>query len=302
MNSWDIYRKIKDLIDAGDYKTALFEIDSNRINCDDIKTHISGLEAYALEVGGDLNKAISVLVNVSEPNFWTFYKLGNLYRSNGDLMSGYKAFQNAHALLGWTESSDKNYIFTHDYFSPNIEKWQDYFDRYIIQAPLKALEIGSWQGGSALWLLDKIIFKRGGSLTCVDTFEGSSEHQNWIGDLPLTIEEIFDSNVDKSGNDKFCRKIKGYSQNVLRSIISEKFDFIYIDGAHEARYVIEDAILSFGMLEDGGFLLFDDYDFSFSNDEVQNSSRAIDFFIATFHDEIEVIDKGRQVLLRKIAR
>jgi predicted O-methyltransferase YrrM len=300
MNSWHVYSQIKALIDGGEYQTALNEIDSKRRELEDIRTPLAVLEASSYEGMGDVDKAIAVMENVTTPNFWTFYKLASLYRLKGDFDKVYRAHQDAHYLIGWIESRENDYRFTHDYFTSNIEKWSKYFKENITQQPIKALEIGSWQGGSALWLLDNIIAKRGGKLTCIDAFEGSSEHESWIDELPLTIEQIFDRNIQKSGHGKLCRKIKGYSQNVLRGLQSEKFDFMYIDGAHEARYVIEDAVLSFGMLEVGGFILFDDYDFSFSDNSVQNTSHAVDFFISVYENEVEVIDKGRQVLLRKI--
>ena len=106
---------------------------------------------------------------------------------------------------------------------------------------------------------------RGGQLTCIDTFEGSSEHLQWLGTIPDGLETIFDRNITATGHAALCRKLPGYSQDVLRTLHGEQFDFIYIDGAHEAKFVIQDAVLSWGLIPVGGFLLFDDVDFTFAH-------------------------------------
>jgi hypothetical protein len=63
--------------------------------------------------------------------------------------------------------------------------------------------------------------------------------------------------------------------------------------------VIEDAVLSFGLLRAGGYLCFDDYDFQFAANPAQNTARAIDMFLELYRDEICFVEKRRQVLLRK---
>jgi len=40
---------------------------------------------------------------------------------------------------------------------------------------------------------------------------------------------------------------------------------IYVDGAHEASIVIQDAVNSHRLIAPGGFLLFDDLNFKFDN-------------------------------------
>ena len=91
----------------------------------------------------------------------------------------------------------------------------------------------------------------------------------------------------------------GRSSDVLRLLAPGAYDFAYIDGAHEAKHVISDAVLVWPLLEAGGFLLFDDYNFTFAATPEQNTAQAIDFFLRVYADELEVIDKGAQVLLRK---
>ena len=84
------------------------------------------------------------------------------------------------------------------------------------------------------------------------------------------------------------------------------FDFIYVDGNHDEKAVIKDAIGSFRILKKGGIIAFDDYllGIRYPNSpgsKAMNGStkRAIDYFLDVFQDEIEVIHKDYQVWIKK---
>ena len=236
------------------------------------------------------------------PDFWTWYTLAETRRGLLDWPGVYEASRNAHALAGWPESRGHEYRFTHDYFAANLLDWQSWFAQHITAAPMRALEIGSWQGGSACWMLDRVIGPRGGLLTCIDPFSGSSEHSflpGMMAELGDTLEGTFDRNIARTGRAAQLRKIKGYSQDVLPTLHGERFDFIYIDGAHEAKWVIQDAVLCWGLLAPGGYMLFDDVPFTFPDRPEQNTARAIDFFTSVFRDELETVASARQLLLRR---
>ncbi len=299
---WQIYGRIKEALERSDEGAALQLIEESRGETSSIAADVAVLEAECHQRRGAHDKALSVLeaaLQSARPNFWSYYAIAKAYREQGRNEDCVRAYRKAHALIGWEESERNGYTFLQDYFSPNIPVWTEWFASRITAQSMQALEIGSWQGGSATWLLDKIISRRSGRLTCIDTFEGSSEHADWIGGIGDTIEHIFDMNIAASGHSALCRKIVGYSQDILRALYQERFDFIYIDGAHEARYVIEDAVLAFGLLNDGGFICFDDYPFTFAERPRQNTRRAIDAFLDLYEEEISFVEMGRQVLLRK---
>ena len=158
----------------------------------------------------------------------------------------------------------------------------------------------SWQGGSTLWLLDHVIGPRGGEITCCDTWEGSSEH-TFLAPLGLSIEELFDANVARTGLGEHVRKLKGRSQDVLAALPAGSFDFIYIDGAHEAHAVIQDAIHAHRLLIPGGFLLFDDLNYFFA-DVSQSTATALHFFCNTFASDYHECARGAQLLLQRSSR
>ena len=57
------------------------------------------------------------------------------------------------------------------------ELWSEIFKEFKDQEVF-GLEIGSFEGRSAIWLLENILTHSNSHLTCVDTFEGSMEHSD----------------------------------------------------------------------------------------------------------------------------
>lgn len=304
MTEWEIFAQARALHDSGDCDGALTLISEARPELERIRGHVACLQASCHERKGNRPLALRLLENeiaAGTTNFWVYYQIGGLYEATGRQDAAMAAFRQAHGLQGWPESAAHGYVLSHDYFSPNIPVWKQWFADTITATPIACLEIGSWQGISSAWLLDRVVAPRGGSLTCIDTFEGSSEHQSWLHTLDMSVEEFFDHNIAATGHADLCRKRKGRSQSVMLQMMNEHFDFIYIDGAHEARYVIQDALLCWRVLRPGGYLLFDDLDFRFPEHPEQDTAKAIDAFLAWFSDELSVVERGRQLLVRKIA-
>src|SRR5512139_4290639 len=114
--------------------------------------------------------------------------------------------------------------FTVDWTSHNSPIWEKLFGS-ARNAPVKILEIGSWEGRSAIWFLDYLPHSK---ITCVDTFAGGDEH--WaMTELP-SIEKRFDANLAPYADR--CEKIKDTSHKALGNlgIDRRRFNVIYIDG------------------------------------------------------------------------
>ena len=303
MSDWNAYQRLRSMFEQGDAGQVVQDIDAIARGAAPLSTPLANLKARALAAQGLLQDAIDFLIlqeNTGNADYWTFRHLAEFYRDSGLTGQTARYYRKSHALAGWFESERNGYSFTHDYFSNHIEVWRRWFDRHITQTPIRCLEIGSWQGGSATWLLDKVVSQRGGVLVCVDTFEGSSEHRAWLAESGAAIEDIFDANISRSGHRQLVQKLVGPSQSMLPGLIGRKFDFIYIDGAHEAKFVIQDTVLSWNLLDTGGFLLFDDMEFKFDARPEQNTARAVEFFISVFKDDLDLIEQGSQLLLRRL--
>lgn len=148
--------------------------------------------------------------------------------------------------------------FTVDWHSHNIPLWRQILDRYKGQPDVRALEIGSFEGRSTVWLLENILTHPTARIDCVDTFEGSAEHVLMDLDLVGLLKRFL------SNTEPYREKVsvfRGASQHVLRDGWRElgPYDVIYIDGSHKTADVLEDAVLSFRLLKVGGLMIFDDY-------------------------------------------
>lgn len=163
----------------------------------------------------------------------------------------------------------------------------------------RALEVGSFEGLSAsylLWRLPKV------QLTCVDTFAGSLEHEG-TDTVPADLERVFDENVALVDAARVL-KLVGRSSVVLPQLAeqSERFDLIYLDGSHFGLDVLVDAAISWQLLENGGFLVFDDYLWAeLGDDPFLRPRPAIDAFLAFVEGKYELLFAHEQVALRKRA-
>ncbi len=199
--------------------------------------------------------------------------------------------------------ADRGYEFTQDWFSINIPVWQQFLTQYVNMPDLRVLEIGSWEGRSTCWLLDNLLTHPTARITCVDTFEGSVEHEVLINqEVVRTIEQRFDANVAKTGAGEKVRKMVGSSQSVLRSLIPNAHHLAYIDASHVAADVLEDTLLTWRLVKVGGTIIFDDYGFQFPEGITEAPPKvAVDAFMTIFKAKVRLIHQGYQVLLEKTA-
>ena len=67
----------------------------------------------------------------------------------------------------------KSFRFTNDWFSNNVPVWISILKKKDKNEKLKILEIGSYEGMSAIFFLK---FFNNAEIDCVETFKGSDEH------------------------------------------------------------------------------------------------------------------------------
>jgi len=192
------------------------------------------------------------------------------------------------------------YTFQSDWFTPQIPLWEKYLAEYKGKENLSFIEIGSFEGRSAVWLLENILTGSCAQLTCIDTFGGSIENQT-KSEIDLSqIEQNFDHNIKEAGFSKKVKKMKLPSANAFQQLPFNSFDVIYIDGSHTAPDVLSDAVMYFHLLKSGGTMIFDDYEWEeIGIRELDKPKLAIDAFLAINKEKIEILFKGIQVIIRK---
>ena len=155
------------------------------------------------------------------------------------------------------------------------------------------LEIGSYEGRSAIFFLN---FFKNSKITCVDTWEGSDEHDKRIF---LEIEKNFLINTEDFIKSKRLSYLKSNS-NTFFNYNHAKYDLIFLDGDHSFDQVLKDAENAWDCLNINGYLIFDDYLWWYYHDIMKNPSSAINQFLIKKKNEIMIIKIWHQVIIKKI--
>lgn len=126
--------------------------------------------------------------------------------------------------------------------------------------PIKYLEIGTFYGGNICSIMKTYASAANSEVHCVDPWKDYNEYSEYKNDQQ-NIYTKFLANMSKLPHNEIDKLHihRGFSSDVILSFPNIYFDIIYIDGNHDAQFVLEDAVLSFKKLKSGGYLIFDDY-------------------------------------------
>lgn len=191
-----------------------------------------------------------------------------------------------------------------DWFSRHIPNWEKWLAPHVGKA-LCALEIGSCEGRSALWLLDNVLSKHPDSmLDCVDPFTLDGNEASDMPDI-LYVKRTFENFKKNLRIDVSTRVITHYqnaSIDVLPGLVADGmiYDIIYIDGSHMAVDVLQDIVFCWRLLRPGGTLILDDYEWGAHSGKLLDTPRlAIDAFLSIYLGRYELLGLGVQVCVRK---
>jgi len=178
-------------------------------------------------------------------------------------------------------------IISNDYFSSSAF----YFYNLLKKLPknFKYLEIGSYEGNSALYVSTNF---PDSNVTCVDLWKGVEEYEGKDFNI---IEKNFDLNLKGLSN---INKIKS-SSDVFFTKNTSTYDFIYIDGNHKFDYVLRDCENAWRFLNDGGFLVCDDYIWHYYKDIRLNPCFAVNKFLKKNIVKILLVSNS-QIFFQKI--
>ena len=167
----------------------------------------------------------------------------------------------------------------------------------------RALEIGTWEGGSACWILEKLCGGKDkrNQLVCIDHF-----------DLMKTEEgrarwETFQENIISTGLAEKVRVIPEFSTPALFKLMNEivgreemGFNLVYVDGSHRADDTLLDAEMAWRTSSEGCILIFDDYEWDQAVEgTIEHPMSGIDAFLTAHNAEYSLLSKGYQIIIRK---
>ena len=176
-----------------------------------------------------------------------------------------------------------------EFFSVNAYNFLKYLSP---KAPsFRYLEIGSFEGGSAIYVSSKF---QNSEIYCVD---------NWIktedgySNLDFkNVESNFDYNTSCFKN---IHKIKQSSDNFFKNN-TLNFDVIYVDGHHKAEQVFKDCKNSWKFLNNDGIMICDDYIWNHYKDINNNPCFAINQFLKTIKNYKILRVSNSQIFVKKI--
>lgn len=200
-------------------------------------------------------------------------------------------------VASWYEGID----FAVDWTTGHFPNWAKLLKPFRSRR-VRMLEIGSWEGRSALFFLNYLPYSR---LTCVDTFAGSIEHQQDAARNPQAarflsdVQRLFDKNT-KAFRHR-VEKVVMHSADALAELALKhrRYDLAYIDGGHRAVEAYTDSMLTWPLIERGGMVIFDDYLWKDMPDRLDRPQAGIDAFLAAVEGQYRIVHKAYQIAVVK---
>ena len=141
------------------------------------------------------------------------------------------------------------------------------------------VEVGVWKGRSASFMAVEIInSNKNIKFDCVDTWEGSVEHQNYDIISEKKLFDVFSENIEPVSH--IINPIRMKSLEAVNLYDDESLDFVFIDASHEYEDVKNDILAWLPKVKEGGFIGGHDYSSSWDGvvravDEIFNNSELV---------------------------
>ena len=186
--------------------------------------------------------------------------------------------------------------------SQNYKYWKQLL-KGCINNPVAFLEIGSYEGKSAIWFVENILTHPEAKIVCIDPWD--KIENSYLENYEMTkVKENFIKNIEPY-KDKII-PIEGFSFDVLcalnANVIIEdpRFNLIYIDGDHRTFPVLQDCVLAWPLLLKGGLMIFDDYMAATPACTIDKYPKlAIDNFLQTISGQYELVKASYQLVIIK---
>jgi predicted O-methyltransferase YrrM len=196
------------------------------------------------------------------------------------------------------------HLYSQDWFTHNTTNFSDCTTRLQEKfGEVKSiLEIGCYEGRGTCWMLENML-SDSGTIICIDPFMGVDNGQADPTIRDQILEGRFNHNVNLSKKStQTVSVIPTVSYTALATLISAniQFDFIYVDGDHTGEGALTDACMAWGLLRQGGIMLFDDYFWDHMPDVLDRPKAAIDAFMNTFTRRFKVTTVGYQIAIQKL--
>jgi hypothetical protein len=193
-----------------------------------------------------------------------------------------------------TKAYNKQYTFTVNTFTGRIPSWTKLLNEFKGKPGINYLEIGTFEGRSALWVLENVLTHPTSKLTLIDAFVENNY-------------KTFVSNVNLSGEANKFTILSGFSTHKIREVPFNSIDLAYIDGSGKGIVMLSDLVNTWNLLKVGGVIICSRY---FLNERLRKAlnlqpgdpgpHEAIDTFLELYNPYITVLAfQDHQVFIRK---
>jgi tetratricopeptide (TPR) repeat protein len=218
---------------------------------------------------------------------WAYTQMGNALIKLGELERASMCFCKGGALRGWHQAPERNYQFSQDNFTFVLPVWTEYLRELMGKPELQILEVGSGEGMSSCWFLDRMLTDNSARLTCIDR----------------EFAPVFDLNVSRAQAARKVNKLAGNSHQLLAALPKEFYDTIVLqDTIKDTQHTKQNAFLAWSLLKVGGIIIFRGYGWKTANNPNWQPKLGVDAFLETVKGKMEIIHiapQSMQALVRK---
>jgi hypothetical protein len=194
-----------------------------------------------------------------------------------------------------TQGYKKHYTFTDNWFTDRIPTWTQELKEFKGKPDVHYLEIGTFEGRSALWVLENVLTNPTSKITIIDSFEEGKTYETFV------------SNVKLSGEPDKFKILRGTSTEKLREVPLDSIDFAYVDGSGEGIVMLSDLVTTWNLVKVDGIIICSRYALDKREREDLELKthdpgpfEAIDTFLKVFKPYVTVLAfQDNQVFIRK---
>jgi predicted O-methyltransferase YrrM len=150
-------------------------------------------------------------------------------------------------------------MFTCDLW-PNLRNSLDSLYPTKPEEVMKCVEIGSFEGGGSIIIMDTLCKNKNSVLYCIDPFDDEyvkdNEAMSFWNNACNGQYSRFKHNT---ANMPKIIEMRGYSDIMIPALEDDSIDFCYIDGDHSPEQVYKDITNMFRKMKNNSIVLFDDY-------------------------------------------
>jgi hypothetical protein len=136
----------------------------------------------------------------------------------------------------------KPYAFSVNTFTDRIPTWTKLLSEFKGKPGINYLEIGTFEGRSALWMAENIVTHPTSTLTIIDAFQENTFKR-------------FTANVNLSGESSRFKVLAGFSTQKIREVPFNSIDIAYIDGSGKGVVMLGDLVNTWNLMKVGGVMI-----------------------------------------------